>query len=424
MTKAEFAASVKVKHPEYKDVPDDTLVEAMLTKYPQYKEQIQDNKVDGVVSKDEPGTWWGGFTKKVKDDVVNATVHNPMLQAAAHPQTTSDFLSLILPSELTEAYPAATRLKDAAKAGMAEAKPGIMNRVKGIFTGAGKRFEAAGMSDQDLISKNFNELPLADQMKRFPTTDTTPILGKAGTPPPQTPFNELPLHRQMEMMPETAAPVRGASEPPITNLGSETAPKPAPIRLAGKAPTVEDGIMQALEEARQGDASSVSTAAPDATTAGEGSLKQSGKFGKSGNLGQAGGYSSGRPSTQPSTLEEALQGELGGQTPDVSPEAVAVPASEPPASEASAPHTTGEATTGRMQEIISGNQPIDPEKLTPQNWLDLRQQFGAKKLSQMTGVDADVIRTKLAPGPSRIPTEAQTRINEFDARQALGRDEP
>ena len=36
----EFAAKIKLKYPEYKDTPDDVLVDKIVTKYPEYKSQV------------------------------------------------------------------------------------------------------------------------------------------------------------------------------------------------------------------------------------------------------------------------------------------------------------------------------------------------------------------------------------------------
>src|SRR6266446_7208470 len=56
--------------------------------------------VFGKEPEHEPETWWGGFKKSIKDQILGATAGNEMLQGAAHPQTTGDFLSLLVPSEL------------------------------------------------------------------------------------------------------------------------------------------------------------------------------------------------------------------------------------------------------------------------------------------------------------------------------------
>lgn len=42
LTRLQFAQQVKSKYPQYKDIPDDRLVDSVLAKYPQYKDQIMD----------------------------------------------------------------------------------------------------------------------------------------------------------------------------------------------------------------------------------------------------------------------------------------------------------------------------------------------------------------------------------------------
>jgi hypothetical protein len=64
----------------------------------------------------EPDTFIGGFAKSIKDQILNATVNNPALEAAARPQSASDLTALMLlnsPGALTGAVKGA---KDAARA--------------------------------------------------------------------------------------------------------------------------------------------------------------------------------------------------------------------------------------------------------------------------------------------------------------------
>lgn len=116
MTRKEFAASIKAKYPQYKEVPDDQLVDAMLEKYPTYKAQVQDppqgggtlamgrNPVTSDNSSKEPwqhgddADWWGGFRKGLAD------YYRPSLEGAkdslshlAYPESKADFVGLLLP---------------------------------------------------------------------------------------------------------------------------------------------------------------------------------------------------------------------------------------------------------------------------------------------------------------------------------------
>src|SRR3990167_66763 len=48
----------------------------------------------------EPDTFWGGFSKSIKDQVLESTVGNPMLQSAAKPKTAGDMLNLLIPASI------------------------------------------------------------------------------------------------------------------------------------------------------------------------------------------------------------------------------------------------------------------------------------------------------------------------------------
>ena len=54
LTPAEFAAKVKEKYPQYKDVEDSILVEKMVEKYPQYKDKINYGEVSADTEVVEP----------------------------------------------------------------------------------------------------------------------------------------------------------------------------------------------------------------------------------------------------------------------------------------------------------------------------------------------------------------------------------
>jgi hypothetical protein len=81
-------------------------------------DKITGGEAPGVVGKDEPGTFWGGVGQSLKDQVLNATVNNPMLQGAANPRTVGDIASLLIPGGIEGAVSGAKglalRVKDAA----------------------------------------------------------------------------------------------------------------------------------------------------------------------------------------------------------------------------------------------------------------------------------------------------------------------
>jgi len=76
---------------------------------PNYEAPAEDTNASiKAVSPNEPDTYWGGFFKGLKEYAIGTpeerskafTSENPYLQGAAHPQTTGDMLSLVLPAEL------------------------------------------------------------------------------------------------------------------------------------------------------------------------------------------------------------------------------------------------------------------------------------------------------------------------------------
>lgn len=198
---------------------------------------------------DEPSTWMGGFTKSIKDQVLGATVGNPGLQAAAHPQTTGDFLSLVLPSGVPN-MPWGNFGKEI-KAGVQEAgsykeMPGsVLGRLvewaKGGKAADARRFNARPLYDQmgqmptqspletvgrsvgpSGVQRGINDMPLAKQMDMLPTT--SPMLdSRVGTPPNRvsagdvlntTPYSQQPLYKQMEQIPSD---IRVAENPRSMN---------------------------------------------------------------------------------------------------------------------------------------------------------------------------------------------------------------
>lgn len=136
---------------------------------------------------------------------------------------------------------------------------------------------------------------------------STPLVTSEG-------LKDLPLSQQMEHTPDITGPgtmrtgeplIPAAPRRPAMDLGRLT---------GGKAPTLEETLLQALTDAAGGESPSLVSSHPSTLeTAGEGGLKQSGKFGKSGSMGQAGGYSSGRPSISDTHYDEMLN-KVGGKT--------------------------------------------------------------------------------------------------------------
>lgn len=294
-TRAALAAAYREKFPRYKDVPDDQLVEAILAKNPVYKDQLTDAYVPGEGERgateralarsanplldtthprgeapSEPGTFSGGFFKSIKDQVVKATAKNPVAEGAAHPSSAGDVASLLLPTA-----PGASAGPKAA---------GEMLKRTHVHPGALLDFKL----NQPL--RTLKEIVSIDPK---PHTYTPPV-------PPNTSALDMSF-RPNGYTPTKPSPVKSPMDM---------------VRLAGKAPTLDEALTEALTGAMGGEKPSLVSSHPPLETVGEGALKQSGKFGKSGSMGQPGGYSSGRPAISDVEYEKMLQ-KFGGkeQTP-------------------------------------------------------------------------------------------------------------
>jgi hypothetical protein len=413
VTAAEFAAMIKAKYPAYRSVPDDQLVAAMLEKYPTYRSQVET-----VNTRAQGGDTINGVDPNAPPSLLSRT--NEALSHAANPKTTGDFLSLIIPSGAGEAISSIRDMARVAKQGIQESPT-----IKGIPSSILRVIRERPKTLQDFQSEGFNRLPLADQMKHLPETPAPPVrpmaepLPKIGIPPTEP----KPLYQQVEELPATPAPVVTRAPGPVPS-GREAVAPPAPPRLAGKAPSLEDVLTEAIQDAgSQPESGTMSSLAAPIETAGEGALKQSGKFGKRGNLGQAGGYSSGRPGVTPDEYDDLITSpeniagrsvgtEASGRAPAPSAPASAAP---PSAVEMSAPASAPAASsdlTSRVLESLGETETVDPTQLLssvekaqplgPQQIEDARRYLGSRDAAKHLGLSPDEV-LKAAPGPSQRP---------------------
>lgn len=152
-------------------------------------------------------------------------------------------------------------------------------------------------------AKAASEAAVAPGLERFMPNTPAPSREVA---PPATDFGPPELDR---FMPNTGAGGSGApgsvasDRIPYGPSGVE-APAGAVDNTGGRmtgasAPSVEDVLQQHLEEemGRQGDPAKRMNSAPDTQPVGGGATKQSGTFSSDDSVGQAGGYTSGRPAT-------------------------------------------------------------------------------------------------------------------------------
>lgn len=107
-------------------------------------------------------------------------------------------------------------------------------------------------------------------------------------------------------IPNDRIPYGGYQEPSTTEVG----------RLTGrKSPTLEDALMEGLQEAGAPTDSRITSMAPEADITGGGTTRQSGKFKRSDSVGQAGGYTSGKPGITPTNYDDLID-RFGGRGSD------------------------------------------------------------------------------------------------------------
>lgn len=403
MDRAAFAKLLKSKYPQYATIADEELVKTVLEKHPEYQSQIdppvnaanetaaiasrgafgavgQDESgqpVDakGQVISREPTTKAGGFAKHITDSLA----HNPGIQGAAEPQSLGDMLPLMLMTgnPMAGAASTAKRYTGAVKDAVTETP----NTARGWMSVPGKAaakltdtFRKDAMGYDQYLPNRASGQPLG------PLNDITRM--------PDGPVVD-------RYMPNTSGATPGA---PVPNsripYGAAREPLP-PMRPDHIGNTIDDTLTQMLYEAKQRSLSGGNELPPTGDITPGAALHQSGKFPKSGRLGQAGGYTSGRPAVTPTRYDEMLS-KLGGSQPaDVgatgtasAPDAGVAP-SAVGAARASLP-----SATDRLRSIEpvdehwhSGAEPGSPEARSAQS-LHLSDAELNQRYKQHTGRDS------------------------------------
>lgn len=389
---------------------------------------------------EEPGNYMGGFIKGLKQygsDLMDSG--KPALQSAAQPKSTGDMLNLLIPNLGPGVLRGFKDMKDRMDMAVKDS-----SRLRDI-PGALIRNSKEAVATNGFPNLEFKRTPLAEQMNQLPSTGTVERTRTGiGAQPPvaQETIKDLPLWKQQELMEKA-----GTADVPLAGGRAQTPPHvpTAPVQdvsslpkpPTGKAPTVEDSITQALQEIMQAkEKPTIMSGAPPVETAGEGPFKQSGKFGKSGNLGQAGGYSSGMPPPQTapvvSTPTPGPGGSPQGPPPDVAPP-TSSPLSEmrgtaeptlPGEADVIKPPTLDSAvadifkpSNSRMDELLAkfGGKSTEGNLLKGVAQ-ELRDKHGSRDAARMmfgSSSQENVDKLlELAPGPSKIPTEAEDRMRQ------------
>jgi hypothetical protein len=199
-----------------------------------YKAQAA--KAPTPVSNDEPGTFYGGFVKSIKDQAGEAILNNPLLQGAAHPQTLSDVASLMLaPTDMTRSVATAMvpRAWQAIKAAGQETK-GATGVVSLPFRAIQKFSDALPTANETAITK-FRGAPGVPASPEPFTPNLTPDVfdrvnqampkaaptAAAPKPAPAFSASELADLQKRGFAPET---IQRMAQSPFKRIAAETAP--------------------------------------------------------------------------------------------------------------------------------------------------------------------------------------------------------
>lgn len=274
------------------------------------------------------------------------------LKGSAHPQSLGDILPLLVPAGAEAAVSGAKTLASTAKSAISESPtlrgvPGRMMKklwdapiverpiaphILRARNAIDNPLSTTGMTNEELfalpqrvdpnIPPHFGADPASWRKAAQEVADRTDPEAWRRTARPE-PFQPLDIPEgnpeawRANINPTSIVETSGGR--PLTRPGM-------PPRLAGKAPTVEDELVKALEGSRAPESPTTVSGTPETTITPGGATRQSGKFGKSDSLGQAGGYSSGRPAVtgaqqpvpevaQPSPWDPSWATETPGEAP-------------------------------------------------------------------------------------------------------------
>lgn len=401
-------------------------------------------------SQHEPDTKVGGWLKSIKEQAgAIAPGLKEMLNSAAHPQSTGDFLNLIVPSAMPMA-----RAKDAGKVlqGTGKAIEGVSEASKGHSI-------TAGVLDGLTRSKPLEGAALA----------VAPYIGSPIGRAMQKWGGRLnPAKAAIPEVERTIAPLAEAASTAPRSMPALTAPPSMGARMGAKAPTVEESIDDVLRGMLgKTDEATVSTSPARQTGTPGGKTPMGGAT--SMDMPTEGGYSSGRPDTTADVWKDTqarspfgnggvvpegippTEHEVSAAIPDefdpitvredqIPPmhddPSLVTPGEEAAYNSAVSPDpgaSKDEAMYQALREQLGGRQgadgaaevsppstalqssspveSIDPNDIMPDEWDGLRKFYGSEKLSQLTGLPKEEI-LKRAPGASHTPLEVQDKMTQ------------
>lgn len=447
-TKAEMAAAIRAKHPgAYDAKSDDELVSAWIAKYPVYEKQITDLTAKPVASPTmsevpttEAGTFWDGVLQHFGPDIQGAA---DIIGEVAQPEqmipglTLPPFLKGVVKpglDKLTSAVsrnPLVTGGKDLlGQLGEWVGEWNAINPFKSSFGKAGTALRESAARGRDARVSP----PLHTVEGSFPS-NPPPTGGRSVNPvsnlgrETEVPYagDTRPLWQQA--FPEGQALPDRAPKPPLRRATGMESPEAAALDATArhgtpgnlnKAQAPEQSIEDVLKEMLAEPGSPITgTLPPSPGTVGEGALHQTGRFGRSGQLGAPGGYSSGRPGVTGAGYDDIYDRAIKVNQPGLG-ELTTTPGgttrSAAGAGDAMREMSDDEFLAAvRKPQVDEWAPPISETELDPGGMADaaqrLRNDVGSRDAARMMGVDREAIRTMDAGRPSKTPRAAVKRIN-------------
>lgn len=328
----------------------------------------------------EPDTFGAGFIKGLKREFDATSA--PGAKGMAHPQSAGDFASLLLPSGLGMGRGGLSYLKELAK------------RSVGALGEAGT--ETKTLKDVATFPvRSWGKF--ADELKR----------DSLGVETAQDTLKRL----------STAAPA-GTSKavehvPYATPTPKAPTPTAATPRHVGKAPTVNEELQKALDEAMgMAETPEMSSMSPEPRPLAEGSFKQSWPKSKQQNLG---GYSVGGNAGSDREAYDSIMRRLGKEP---LPDEMFPPRSGEPVGAGDVELASEPVSSGGS----ASPAPNKPKMTAAEVAAALRREYGSRDAGSMLygnsispAERAEAVK-RLAPGPSQVPLAAERRIEEAQRR--------
>lgn len=414
--------------------------------------------------------WWGAASKSLGLDKLFDMARIEPSPTGSRMENLEQIMPFLLPTGIAGAGSAANNLKAQLGEVGLEAE-GLRKQGVGRFKSYAKALGDRMTDTQTSGERRLQREPfrwVQDTQSTPPPEPGSAAPTRTGPPTGGTEnMSDLPLWKQQMLMDEAGS--AGSTGSTMRTQEPPYQPKPEPTevgRLTGrKSPTQADQLQDILEELMPPEDPRLSSLPPEPDLIGGGSMRQSGKFKRADSLGQPGGYSSGRPGITQELYDELDPAAIGARERtaggvSVDPEAAVSKYTNkdrwiPPAQEqlfkdmGMTPEEIRSMTPEQADSIFNSewkNQPperlgsggteldttnpahmdalkgtlddqllieLDPGGMA-QRAQDLRTNLGSRDAArEMFGTANPTTQgyvRQMAPGPSRIPLEAEERL--------------